>query len=499
MNAQIDAPAPPRYDGAVARFRYRFWLPFVVVPALLIVGGVSFLGWRQSVPGVHAEFEPPPRYLGLKTPVALTLTAARGGVASAELRLVQGQGRVVLARQTFSGGAGQQRIQLTVEGPGLGLREGGATLEVFARDGFWRPLRVDDRPVLTLPVTLDLTPPSLEVVASTRYLAQGGGGLVVFRAKGAARLGVNAGGFFLPAYPVGAPDSGLYAAMLALPWDAPTSTPIAVTAQDEAGNTALRPVPSEIKLRRFPEGVVDLKPEFLATKFPELLPGRGAIPTDQVVPAFLTVNRDLRRAAEQTKRELGARSEPRPLWQGAFVQPRNTKVFSNFAETRVYRYQGRDVDTQVHLGYDLASVKQSLVPAANSGRVVFAGPLTIYGNTVVVDHGLGLQTLYAHLSAMSVKEGDPIEKGQELGRSGATGLALGDHLHYEVLIHGISVTPLEWWDGKWIRDHIGKPLREANVALLETEQPATATQEPAATPVRKRRPAGAGGPPRGTR
>jgi hypothetical protein len=197
--AEIDARRA-RYDGAVAR-NYRFWLAFVVVPALLIVGGVSFLGWRQSAPGVRADFEPPPRYLGLKTPIALTLTAARSGVASAELRLVQGQGRVVLARQTFSGGAGQQRIRLTVEGPGLGLREGGATLEVFARDGFWRPLRVDDRPVLTLPVTLDLTPPSLEVVASTRYLAQGGGGLVVFRAKGAARLGANAGGSSCPPTP----------------------------------------------------------------------------------------------------------------------------------------------------------------------------------------------------------------------------------------------------------------------------------------------------------
>ncbi len=473
----------------MTRFRTRFWLAFVVVPALLIVGGISFLGWRQSVPGVRAELDPPPRYIGLRTALGLTLTAARGGVETAEIRLVQGQGRVVLARQTFSGGAAQQRVQLTVEGAGLGLREGSATLEVFGRDGFWRPLRMDDRPVLTHRVTLDLTPPSLEVVASTRYLAQGGGGLVVFRARGAARLGVNAGGLFLPAYPVGPPDAGLYAAMVALPWDAPLSGPIAVTAQDEAGNSVSRPVAAEIKPRRFPSGVVELREEFLAAKLPELLPGRGSIPPGDLLPAFLTVNRDQRRAAEQTKRELAARSEPRPLWQGAFLQPRNTKVFSNFAETRAYRFRGQDVDSQVHLGYDLASVKQSVVPAANSGRVVYAGPLTIYGNTVVVDHGLGLMTLYAHLSGIGVKEGDPVERGQELGRSGTTGLALGDHLHYEVLIHGISVTPLEWWDGKWIRDHIGRPLREANVALLESEQPATASEERAvsSTPASPRR------------
>jgi murein DD-endopeptidase MepM/ murein hydrolase activator NlpD len=163
---------------------------------------------------------------------------------------------------------------------------------------------------------------------------------------------------------------------------------------------------------------------------------------------------------------MALKTERKLLWQGAFLQPRNTKVFSNFAETRAYRFRGQDVDSQVHFGYDLASLRESPVPAANSGIVVFAGPLTIYGNTVIVDHGLGLQTFYAHLSRIDVKVGDGVERGQELGRTGTSGLAIGDHLHFEVLIHGISVTPIEWWDAKWIRDRIVKPLRAANVAAL---------------------------------
>src|SRR4030095_11641067 len=128
--------------------------------------------------------------------------------------------------------------------------------------------------------------------------------------------------------------------------------------------------------------------------------------------------------AEEMKRKLAQKSKPTPLFEGAFMQPRNTKVFSNFAETRTSRYQGKDVATQVHLGYDLASLKASPVPAANSGVVVWAAPLTIYGNAVVVDHGWGLQTLYGHLSTLEVKEGDEVKKGHKLGRSGATGLAL---------------------------------------------------------------------------
>src|SRR5262249_20299620 len=158
----------------------------------------------------------------------------------------------------------------------------------------------------------------------------------------------------------------------------------------------------ELQPRRFSGGTVDLTDQFLAGKLPELLPERGAIPRDQYAAAFLIVNRDLRKKAEDIKRQLATRTKTQPLWEGAFIQPRNTKAFSNFAESRSYRYDGQEVGTAVHLGFDLASLKHSPVPAANTGVVVFAGPLTIYGNAVVVDHGLGLQTLYGHLSSIAV-------------------------------------------------------------------------------------------------
>ncbi len=378
-------------------------------------------------------------------------------------------------------------LALQVPGATLGLREGAATLEVLARDGFWRPIRVDDRPILTAPVMLDFTPPSLEVVAATRYWAQGGGGLVVLRSKGSSRVAVTVGGLAFRAYPAGPAESNLFIDIVALPWNYEAGTPITVVAQDEAGNVTSRAVTVDVKARRFKTDSIEMKDEFLQRKLPELLPERaGAIASGDLLAAFLTVNRDRRKQAEDIKRALSAKTQPRPLWEGAFVQPRNTKVFSNFAETRTYRYHGQDVDTQVHFGYDLAAVQQAPVPAANSGVVVFAGPLSIYGNVVVVDHGLGLQTLYAHLSSIAVKEGDPVVKEQELGRTGSSGLALGDHLHYEVLINGVSVTPLEWSDARWIRDHVGRPLREASLPLLQSVTP-TETQDDAGQAAARRR------------
>ncbi len=473
----------------MARSTFRFWFAIIVVPSLLVVGALGYLAWRQSVPGIRASLDPEPRWIGVRTPLTVDLRAARGGVRSMEIRLRQGSAKVLIVQQAFTGApTNNQRVALQVTGATLGLREGAATLEVLARDGFWRPIRVDDRPIVTAPVMLDLTPPSLEVVAATRYWAQGGGGLVVLRSKGASRVAVTVGELAFRAYPAGPAESNLFVDIVALPWNYETGTPITAVAQDEAGNVTSRAVAVDVKARRFKTDTIEIKDEFLQRKLPELLPERaGTIAPGDLIAAFLTVNRDKRKQAEEAKRALAAKTQPRPLWEGAFVQPRNTKVFSNFAETRTYRYHGQDVDTQIHFGYDLAAVRQSPVPAANSGVVVFTGPLWIYGNAVVVDHGLGLQTLYAHLSSIAVKEGDPVVKEQELGRTGSTGLALGDHLHYEVLINGVSVTPLEWWDTAWIRDHVGRPLREASLPLIESVTPAEEKEDRGAPAGRKRR------------
>jgi murein DD-endopeptidase MepM/ murein hydrolase activator NlpD len=119
------------------------------------------------------------------------------------------------------------------------------------------------------------------------------------------------------------------------------------------------------------------------------------------------------------------------------------------------------VDHQTHLGFDLASYAGTPIIAANRGKVLFADELGIYGNCVILDHGMGVQSLYAHLSSIGVKVGDMVEKAQELGKSGMTGLAAGDHLHFTMLVNGHMVNPVEWWDSHWIEDRILRKLRAA--------------------------------------
>ncbi|HEV8471329.1 MAG TPA: M23 family metallopeptidase [Methylomirabilota bacterium] len=442
-----------------SRSRFKIWLFLVLLLVLAVVAPVSYLGWRQSVPGVRATVGAP-RALGHKAAFTVTVQAARGNVVRAEVRVVQGGRSFTVAKHEASLGP-RADLPVAFESATLGLHEGPATIEVLGRDDFWRPIKLGERALAAVPVAIDLTPPKVEILAATRYVSPGGVALVAFRVSDAQRTDVTVGPRAFPSFAYGPADKGARVALVALPYDFAPGTPIAITARDEAGNVASRGVPGELKPRAFPRDTIKVSDAFLQLKVPELLPQRP--PSQPLLEGFLVINREQRKQAEAIKREVGTRTADAPLWDGPFVQPRNTKVFSNFAETRTYVYDGREVDRQVHYGYDLASTKQSPVPAANAGVVAFAGPLTIYGNAVILDHGLGLQTLYAHLSSIDVKAGDKVTKAQALGRTGSTGLAIGDHLHFEVLVSGVSVTPLEWWDAKWIRDRVNRPLKEAGL------------------------------------
>jgi murein DD-endopeptidase MepM/ murein hydrolase activator NlpD len=260
-----------------------------------------------------------------------------------------------------------------------------------------------------------------------------------------------------------ASDPTLRLAFFALRWDQPLATPMALYARDEAGNTAQ----AQFERRVFPKPArtsrIEVPDALLERVVPSILAGTQEIaPTGSLIDQFVVINSELRRLNAERIAAFARDTSPELLWQGAvFHSFTNTSAESAFADRRTYIYQGREVDRQVHLGFDLASYANTPIVAANRGKVLFAGELGIYGNTVILDHGMGLQSLYAHLSGIDVAPGVMVEKEQPLGRSGMTGLAGGDHLHFTMLLHGQMVTPVEWWDAHWIEDRILRKLREA--------------------------------------
>jgi murein DD-endopeptidase MepM/ murein hydrolase activator NlpD len=323
---------------------------------------------------------------------------------------------------------------------------------------------------VTRDVTVRLEPPRVGIISLHHFLNLGGSEFVVLRATPPdVGAGVRVGPVSFPAYPgasVGLTDPTLKVAFIALPFDQDAATPVVAFARDEAGNEATANLDRQPFPKTFARSRIPIDQAFLARVVPAIAANTSSLnvaagPNDDLLAAFLTINRELRQQNNAAIALLAAVTAPEMRWTEAFAQLGNTQVESRFADHRTYLYEGKEIDEQTHLGFDLASTAQAPVTASNRGVVVHAAYLGIYGNCVVVDHGLGVQSLYGHMSTMDVKEGDTVAKGQTLGRSGSTGLAGGDHLHFTMLVGGVQVNPVEWWDAHWMEDRVFRKIREA--------------------------------------
>jgi murein DD-endopeptidase MepM/ murein hydrolase activator NlpD len=459
------------------------FLVFVLVAA----GLVWFLAGRAAGPAI--TLAAPTTVVGQRTPLKLAVYAPGGAVTQLAVGLEQNGQALPLAtlteRQSLTFTPAADRIDVTGE---IGkqatpaLRQGPAVLVVTAT----RPVLFGLRQVSSTfrqNLQVRLTPPTVAVLSQFHFINQGGAELVVYQVNPAdVESGVRVGDREYPGSPAagaGIPNApaGLRVAFFPFLYNQPVSTPVTVWARDVAGNTARASFESRVNAKQFRKSTIPLDDGFLQKVVPSILeqtPELKVADPGNLLDSYLSINRDLRRQNAETLRTIGrTKTAPEILWRGPFRQMVNSAVEAGFADDRTYVYQGKSVDQQVHLGFDLASTQNAPVQAANRGTVVFAGFLGIYGNCVIVDHGLGLQSLYAHLSSIGVQEGQTVEMNAELGRSGQTGLAGGDHLHFTMLLHGEAVSPVDWWSAQWIEDRVMRKLRAAG-APAATAAPATA-------------------------
>lgn len=390
---------------------------------------------------------------------------APAGAAGAALE-PEGANRLVL-RQPL----GRNQYESLVQGP--------ASIAVTAT----RPVLFGYREAATTvehEFEVNLRPPLLGVQSQFHYINHGGAEVVVYRVTPPdAESGVRVGEHEYPGYPaagagIEGADPSLHVAFFALLWNQPIETPISVFARDTLGNEGTATFAYRTFAQQFRQSRINLSDGFFRNVVPAILQNSPDFRVDDpsdLLASYLSINRDMRVENDAYIAELGRAASPAMLWQGPFKQLINTAVQSGFADQRDYYYDGEVVDHQTHLGFDLASTAAAPVLAANRGRVVHAGWLGIYGNCVILDHGMGLQSLYAHLSSIDVIEGDMVELDDQLGRSGATGLAGGDHLHFTMLLNGNPVTPIDWWSAQWVEDRILRKFREAGITIPESEDP----------------------------
>ncbi|HEV2491531.1 MAG TPA: M23 family metallopeptidase [Terriglobia bacterium] len=340
------------------------------------------------------------------------------------------------------------------------LAEGRATLQFVARNDSWGRFFRGGRSQVSLDLPVRFLPPRVDVLTTQHYINQGGCDMVLFKVSpGTTESGVEVGSYFFPSWPVkdSMPETRL--CLFAYPYNLDPKTPARIVARDDAGNESLSSFTYQVFPKKFHTDTINVTDEFMQRVVPPIM-SQTADLEDQgsLLKNFLLANGHLREVEAKQLIGFSKKTASHFLWTQPFVQLSNSKVEASFADYRAYMYNGQVVDHQTHLGYDLAVTARTPVLAANDGVVVYASWFGIYGNAVILDHGCGLQTLYGHLSSIDVKEGESVKREQVIGHSGQTGLAGGDHLHFAVLLDGIPVSTIEWWDPHWIHDRIEAKL-----------------------------------------
>ncbi len=475
----------------------------LVVLALAVLAG-GYL-WAGRQPGPTITVKQPEKFVGQGGSIEVTIEAPGGRFTGVEAVAEQNGKRLpvfALADPTSAQVTQETADRLFIIRP-FGkralpeLRPGPMTLTVTAARPVFFGLR-QARTRVTRDLQVRLEPPRLSVESLHHYVNLGGAEFVVYRATPAdVESGVRVGDVTYPGYPIagasGPSDPALKVAFFALLYEQDLNTPITVYAKDAAGNQAVQSFADKVFPKPFAKSRIELTDAFLSRVVPAIAASSPQVQVSTATPedvlkGFLAINGELRRIDADIIQGLASRTSPQMLWRAPFRQMANSQVEATFADQRTYVYQGNEVDRQVHLGLDLARTARVEIQAANRGTVIYASDLGIYGNCVVIDHGMGVQSLYGHLSSIDVKVGATVEKDQPIGHSGQTGLAGGDHLHFTMLVNGHPVNPVEWWDPHWVQDRIMRKLKDAGAGVEAAGAATVATAEPARPAGRRARP-----------
>ncbi len=443
-----------------------------IIAGLLLLGGIIGTGYVYTSPQFEREA---PRietqenvFWNRKNPLQLKL-ADNVALKKFELILDDGKTSLIVGRGEFKEAPKEQILQVSY--PKSNTLDPKATrlkLQIVVNDGSLWNFFKGNQAKKTIDIHVDYKSPDINVLANTRTIRQGGSALVVFQAEdeNLDTVHIKAADQIFKAVPY--KKEGYWAALIAWPFLYQDNFKAEIIATDLAGNTRVSHIPLYLKSQKYKVSWIQATDGFIDGKITDLAssdPDYADI--EDKLEKFRAVNETMRLKNEDKIHALGRKMSDAMIqnWPiKKFYPLKNGQNVAGFGDTRHYYYDKKEqeVSLSYHLGHDFASTKMATITASNPGTVVYAGDNGIYGNMPMIDHGLGLHTLYGHCSKMSVKEGDNVAIGQEIGKTGTTGLALGDHLHFGVLVQGVEVQPLEWYDESWIKINIQDVFKAAD-------------------------------------
>ncbi len=455
---------PKKRSRAMATGRLIIFLFLITAVIAALIGGALIFEPEKPIIVTGKNIE----YLGKKVSFPIQVSDKRSGLKSIIVSIKQGSTEKEIFSKQFprsgwlsNAGPASHSETLSFETKNISLKDGSAELIVTAHDFSLKGGLQGNETVQRFPVEIDTKPPKIRIRHTQRYILPGGSGIVVYSlSEEASKHGVVVNDNFFPGYPMTGKENR-YIAYIAMEWDARKITNSNIVAHDKAGNPGKTIFSMILKKSPDKKDNINISDNFLNRKIPEFEEFYPKL-SGSNIEKFIQINNKVRMENSTALKNLCKTSNSERLWKDRFLRMTGASR-ANFADQRTYFYQGKPIDQQVHLGRDLASTANAPVKAANHGKVIYTDYKGIYGNTVILDHGQGLFSLYSHLSRIDTSVDEMVEKGTVIGHSGATGMAGGDHLHFSMLINGVFITPLEWWDQHWIDVNITDVLNDTGL------------------------------------
>ncbi|RBQ26481.1 MULTISPECIES: M23 family metallopeptidase [Arcobacteraceae] len=354
------------------------------------------------------------------------------------------------------------------------VKSSNVTLRIKARDNSNWNFFSGNEAIEDTNLIIDRRSPITSILSNSYMLKQGGSGILIAEIKDE-----NLKDYYVtfndevifelfPFY-----KTGYYISIITWPIDIKDWKGVNVVAVDMAGNKSITKVPYYIQSFKEKVDNLNISDDFIYSVSKNVLElSNMDIPTNPV-DIFVKANKDLRAENLKTVKNIVVKnfqdSQNMPFEVKTFIRMSNAKTFAMFGERRHYFYNGEKVDEAWHLGMDWASVRRADIVVSNPGKVIFRDYLGIYGESIIVDHGLGLASLYAHTSSQDVEVGDFVKSGQKIGNTGATGAVFGDHLHFGILVQGIEANPNEWLDSNWMKLNLTNTINDA-IKIIDGNQ-----------------------------